>query len=534
MPPRFSIADRPRFPHIKLTRENFPRALATRIIRDDEDEYFGAFLNRTSVRILIDLLNRTFRLRTCAIEIDGSFEVPCTQYYARRCIAPCVASLCDPTQYLAQVDLVRMFLRDDRALLRKELNRRIEVAADALDFESAAFFRDILRNVESYWSELRYRVWLDDSVDTFELHADDDAVYVIVISQRGRRMMGEIVYAFAGLDDPPRVLADVLRQFYVFHLPREIRVSHDFQERRAIAEELEQRFARKTSITVAGETNRRVTAERAVAMTKARLELQRRRPLPTADRLIDQLRREFNLSSPPHRIEVFDAAHISGTGFAAAASVWEGRDLPDEYEHWLSDRNSEIETLRAFIADRVRRTSPDLVVIDGGRSQFNAAVNSVADLANAPEIIAAVKPKGRHTSISHFLTASVRVEFDRDNHAHRLLQQLRDEAHDLANATHRLSRDMMHFYELAAILPSLNESERQRLLREFGSIRQIISASVSDLEKGLGIEKAKVAERDIQVFKRDGPRVARPLIVPIRFVASDGEAEDLIPIEWRS
>src|SRR5687767_676530 len=138
---RFSISDQPRFPHIKLTREPFPRALATRIIKEDRDEYFGAFLNRTSVRILIDFLNRTFRLRSCAIEIDGSFEVPCTQYYAKRCVAPCVVSLCDRESYFEMVELVRLFLRDDRERLTETLYKSIEQASDALDFEKAALDR---------------------------------------------------------------------------------------------------------------------------------------------------------------------------------------------------------------------------------------------------------------------------------------------------------------------------------------------------------------------------------------------------------
>src|SRR5687768_18402799 len=111
---QFSIADQPVHPHIKLTSEAYPRALATRMIKDDGDEYFGAFLNRTSVRILIDFLNRTFRLRSCAIEIDGTFPIPCTQYFSKRCVAPCVASMCDHQSYLAMVEMVRLFRSEER------------------------------------------------------------------------------------------------------------------------------------------------------------------------------------------------------------------------------------------------------------------------------------------------------------------------------------------------------------------------------------------------------------------------------------
>ena len=528
---RFSIAGQPGYPHIKLTRETFPRALATRIIKDDGDEYFGAFLNRTSVRILIDFLNRTFRLRTCRIAIDGSFPVPCTQHYAKRCVAPCVASLCDRESYLEIVDLERLFLRNDRDLFLASASEKIERAAETLDFETAAFFRDVLNDVEDFWSKPRYQVWLNDATDTYELHADDEAVYVIVVSQRGRRTLGEIVYAFPGLDDPPRALYDVIAQFYPCHLPREIRVSHEFAEREVVARELGKRFGRKIEIKVAGETNRRVTAERSIAMTKARLDLERRKGNLTAKQLVSQMQRSFQIENPPHRIEAFDAAHISATGFAAAVSVWEdGAELPDEYQHWLSDRTSEIDTLREFIARRVLVRKPDLVLVDGGAAHLKAATKAAGETS----VVAAVKPKARHASISHFLTSSgARIAFDQDNASHRLLHRLRDDAHDLANATHRLGRDMMHFYELAAILPSLDERERRELMREFGSIRKIASLDENELRRRFEKGKGERAARDLIRYREGKSPPPEPLIVPIRFVETGGAAEDLIPIETR-
>ena len=522
---KYSIKDEAVYPHIKLTREDFPRPLATRILKDDRDEYFGAFLNRTSVRILIDFLNRTFRLRSCAIDIDGDFPVPCTQYYAKRCVAPCVESLCTREHYREIVDLVRLFLRDHREPLLAALGKYIERSSAELDFETAAYFRDIQTSVESYWSKARYSVWLDDTVDTYEVHADDDAVYLIIVSQRGRRILGEKVFAFAALDEPERVLGDVIDQFYQFHLPREIRVSHDFEGRDQMAKRLSDRFGRRISISIAGISNRRITAERAVAMTKARIELERRKHRPTPAQLIRRLQDEFGVSRPPVHIEAFDVAHISATGFAAAVSVWDsGTDVPDRYEHWLSDRKSELDTLRAFVADRVRRTSPDLILIDGGRAHLKAAIEAVSVLSNPPNVIAAVKPKRQHMSISHFLAAGDRVEFDLDNDAHRVLLRLRDDAHDLANGTHRLSRDMMHFYELAAILPSISERERHDLFRRFGSIRKIVQSEAVLEER---------VRNDIERYRTGASPVSRPLIVPIRFVETDGAAEDLIPIESR-
>ncbi|MEO8041562.1 MAG: hypothetical protein ABI646_03030 [Acidobacteriota bacterium] len=533
---KFSIADQPVYPHIKLTREKFPRALATRILKDAGDEYFGAFLNRTSVRILIDFLNRTFRLRSCTIAIDGTFPVPCTQYYAKRCVAPCVSSLCAPRQYSEIVDLVRLFLRNDRELFLAAIAKKIERAAADLEFETAAYFRDMLESVERYWSNASWRVWLDDSVDTFELQEDDRGVSVILISQRRRRALGEMVFNFSPSRDIPatQALADVITQIYQFHLPREIRVSHDFDGRTQLAKKLGSRFGKAIKIIVATSSVRRVTTDRALDRTRERLFLQALASKPDADEIKRDLARIFQLDAKPSRIEAFDAAHISATGFAAGVAVWkDGKDLPDDYEHWLSDRDSELETLRAFIAERVSRTKPDLIVIDGGRSQLNAGIDAVREIIRPPRIIAAVKPKGKHMSVSHFLTDDGRrIEHDSTGSAFQLLQRLRDEAHDLANATHRLGRDMMHFYEPAAILPSLNERQRQELMREVGSIRAIVDLDEEFFLKRFGKSKAKRIRADLAAF-RSGDITSQPLIVPIRYVETDGAAEDLIPIETR-
>ncbi|PYT01608.1 MAG: hypothetical protein DMF63_01820 [Acidobacteria bacterium] len=535
---RFSIAGQPVYPHIKLTRETFPRALATRILKEDGDEYFGAFLNRTNVRILIDFLNRTFRLRSCTIAIDGTFEVPCTQYFSRRCVAPCVESLCDRERYLEIVDLVRLFLRNDRELFLASISRKIEKTAADLDFESAVFFRDILQSVQAFWSSnARYQVWLDDTVDTFELLVSGDTISVIIVSQRGRRPLGEIVYEFSTLADdvPTNPIREVIDQFYVHHLPREIRVSHDFEGRAKLAAGLGKRFGRKINISVSRGPVRPVTTQRSLVRVRDSLELSALSKKIDVNDLKRELRGMFELKDLPSRIEAFDAAHISATGFAAAVSVWkDGKDAPNEYEHWTSDRESELSTLSEFVKRRLSdrdRERPDLILVDGGPAQLKAVLSIADDL---PFVIAAVKPKGKHSSISHFLTADGRrIEYDQDSHAARLLKRLRDDAHDLANAAHRLGRDMMHFYELAAILPSLNERDRQALLREFGSISRIVNISFAEVEGRFGKRIAMRVSKDLDAYRSGALARPAPLIVPIRFVESDCAAEDLIPIEAR-
>lgn len=535
----YSIAGLPVYPHIKITREKYPRPLATRIIDDDGAEYFGAFLNRTAVRILIDFLNRTFRMRNCMIEIDGSFPVPCTQYYEKRCVGPCVESLCDITRYYEITDVERLFLANDRERFTAALQERIESAAEELAFERAAFWRDAFERVKSFWSKPKWQVWLDDTVDTFELVEANGGLSVFIVSQRGRHTLGRMLYEFEKVPDVPaeQALADVIGQFYRFHAPREIRVSHHFEGRRQAAADLGTRFGRDVPVSVISNSTRRATTDRALGRSKDEAALKVLARPKSAEEVQDEIAQFFELPRVPKRIEGFDAAHISATGFAAAVSVWEGgKFVHEKYEHWLSDRGGELETLKAFLIKRFEEDGkplPDLILIDGGRSHLNAAVRGVA--GEDVTVVSAVKPRGRHSEISHFLTQDGRrIEFDSSSAGMRLLRMLRDDAHALANAAHRQNRDMAHFYALSGVLPSLNEADRQKLLAEYGSVKKITALGPADFLKALGDEeKALATVRDIEAYHAGDHTQGVPVILPIRYDAPDGEAADLIPILTR-
>ena len=536
---RFSLAGLPLYPHLKLTREHFPRLLATRIIDNDDAEYFGAFLNRSAARLLIDFLNRTFRLRTCQIDIDGEFPVPCTQFYSKRCVAPCVKSLCGEDDYLKMVGLVRLFLSDERDRFDETLKGLIGEAADSLDFEKAAYLRDIGNRVTDFWRDKKLRVWLNDAVDTLVLETENGEIKVYLVTQRGRRMLGMRVFAWPNSTNeiPERALGDVISQFYKFHCPREIRISRDFPGRLELSRVLSRKFGRSVKILVVKINAHQITTERAMSRTKLEDSLAGLNPPAPTVEIGRQLRKIFGLDRIPVRIEAFDAAHISGSDLTAARSVWEnGKFLSEQYDFWFSDQSSELETLAEFINKRLSASAnlPDLILIDGGQAQLNAALNGIAEFGRQQFLmISAVKPPGKHSEISHFLTENgIRIEFDAKIDAMRILRILRDEAHDLANAVHRQSRDMSYFYELAGILPSLDERQRQKLLVNAGSIRNILKLSEEQLNTLIGKEKGSKAFEQIKAHLSAPSAIPRPYVVPIRFDDPNGEAGDLriIPI----
>lgn len=470
-----------RYPHFKITSEIFPRVLATRAIEEEEAEYFGAFLPRTAARILIDYLNRRFRLRSCDIDVDGSFAMPCTQYYRHRCLAPCVAKLCSREKYHERVDLVRQFLANDRRRFRSVIKELINENSDTLDFEEAAVYRDILESAERHWKQPRWQVWLDDAVDTYAVEETPGGCTIYLVTHRGRGILGRKVFVVPReeAESPDIALYQILDAFYYSHLPREIRVSQDFYQRKELAVKLRSRFARDVKIVVGA---RGVNAVRALLQSHGEFDIDRARPRASAERISAEIANTFELTVRPHRIEAFDVAHISATGFVAASAVWEkGRFMSADYQFVMSAENSELAALSAFVHERMMSgdKAPDLVVLDGGKPQLKAVAKKLEEeMISSPPVIAAVKPRGKHSSVAAFLMPGGNsVDFNIESPAHSMLQLLRDEAHDLANRAHRDYREMMPFYEKE------------------------------------GFEK--------------------PLVVPLRFHAENGGAEDLIPIESR-
>ena len=533
---KFSIAAQRLYPHFKLTPEKFPRLLVTRQIAADDAEYFGAFLPETGVRFLIDFLNKTFKLRVCEIAIDGDFDVPCTQFYRKRCLAPCVENLCGEKEYSEQVELVRLFLQRKTRELEQKFLQKIEEFAAALDFETAKQWRDDWLAIGKILAAKDWNFWLDDAVDNFEVEETNENFIVYLVTMRGRKTLGKRVFVFEKSGNAADVLPEILPQLYRFHAPKEIRVALDFKDRFFIADELSKKFNRRIKITVINKNQPKVMTNRAIDRSRYEHEFRQIRREKSPDEIRLELKKIFNLPKKPRRVEGFDVAHISGENFVAAKSVWEnGKFLGKEYSFWFSDEESELETLRKFIEFRFAQSAkdfPELVLIDGGNSHLQAALKGLENLENRKfKIISAVKPPRQHGEISHFLTATNRrINFDGASAAHRVLQNLRDEAHDLSNEIHRQRREMAHFYTLAEMLPSINETERRELLKKSGSLKSILEFSGKDLIEIFSSKKINSILRDLQNYQNGNSLKIEPLIVPLRFDDENGDARDLRPL----
>jgi excinuclease ABC subunit C len=333
-------------------------------------------------------------------------------------------------------------------------------------------------------------------------------------------------------------MSQFLWQFYQFHAPKEIRVALDFPNRKFLSAVLSRRENRKIKISIVKSDDKKITTERAFGRTKFEFDFRQIKPPLGFTDIQNELVKEFNLKHLPKRIECFDVAHISGTNFVAAKAVWaNGEFLTNEYRFWCFEESSELKMLEKGIEKSFETNEklPDLVLIDGGKPQLNAALKVLKKLGRSKfSLLAAVKPPGRHNEISHFIAENGEVfGMKPDSNAMQFLVRLRDEAHDLANRIHRTLRDTSHFYELAGILPDLTEKERRSLLQKFGSIKNLKKTVQNDFVEIFGNEKGENVFVTLNNYVHRNNFSLESLIVPIRYDDPNGQANDLQPLKLR-
>lgn len=526
------IVASPRYPLLKITNEKFPKMLATRKVLSEKDEYFGAFLPETGVRMWLSILNRIFRLRNCTIEIDGEFERPCSLYFSKKCVAPCVSELCSKKEYEERVEALKLFLSGDEKHFADFVKNKISVLSEELNFETASVWRDLLDYSRKIYYGKKTHLWLDDALDTFYLEQSEDDLKVYLVTTRGRKFLGNKEFIFDKNYSNEFVLSQILWQFYEFHAPKEIRVTSDFYGREFLSEALSDSFGRRVKVSVV-EDKLTPTAIKNINRAKQEYSLEKIGKQKSFDEIAKDLKKIFGLRKKPKIIEAFDVAHISNVDFVAASAVWESGDTkPEKSQFWLSEEENEPDSLARSVGERfLQKPFPDLLLIDGGLTQLRA-VKEIFTLLKIKDqrVISAVKPAGKHNKISHFLTADEkRIEFLEGDPVFELLRNLRDEAHDTANKIHRQHRANKRLFENERIFIGLSAKTRRELLQKFGSVRGVINADGKEIENFIGQEKAAKLRENIDSDEKDAQTVI-PL-VPIKFTETGGAADDLQPIE---
>jgi excinuclease ABC subunit C len=567
--PRYNVLlkDDKQYPHLKLTiAEPFPRVMITRRVQRDGALYFGPYLPASLARRTIDLINRTFQLRTCDIEIDGRLPRPCLEYHIKRCLGPCVKDLCRPEEYAEAVRDVRMFLEGKNRELADDYERRMTAASEEMRFEMAAKYRDLRKTVLAVSEQQKMATTADRDVDIFGFYQEGPRLALQLFTMREGKIVGRREFFWEDLPedesfDAGSFLSEVLTQYYsTDYVPREVHVPADFEDRALLEKALTERKGRRVRILDPQRGEKRDMIELVEKNARIAFEQRFRVLKPDMERVLEELQEVLELPRFPARIESFDVSNISGAENVAAMVVCEnGKMNRQEYRKFrikTVEGSNDPASMGEAVLRRYRRQLdegnplPDLVMIDGGKAQLSAAGAAMRELdLEAVPVIGVVKPPRRHNEVSHLLVKGREHEpvyLDSHSPVLRLIQMIRDETHRVAVTYHRKRRELRDFTSELSDIPGVGEKRKNRLLRNLGSIQRVAQASVEELAPFVG---RKTAEEIFAHFGRqralagagegaavpEDPTVMTEEIigaehVETRLVDPEGEAEDLQPV----
>jgi excinuclease ABC subunit C len=498
--PRYNVClrDDKTYPYIKITTgEAWPRALITRRVEEDGHSYFGPFWGGLARRIL-RMITRHFLIRTCTIEIDGRLPRPCLYYDLHACLGPCVAGLTTKAAYDEAVQDVLLFLQGRNRELSGRLEGKMLRASAQENFEMAAAYRDALRTVADVSQHQLVQSLKGESVDAFGFFEAGGDVSLCVLVIRGGVVQDRREFFFEKSEevDPAAFLEAFLPQFYDVNpfLPEQIHLPVAIDRPELVEEFLAARRGARVRVRV---PLRGAAAERvALAATNAqeRHRVRFRRPGGPEALAVERLARVLDLPTPPRRIEAFDISHLQGTDSVASLVVFEdGKPRKSDYRLFGIASQSllapdDFRAMGEAIGRRYRRLRdetgqmPDLVLVDGGRGQLQAAVAALDRLGLS--LPAAGLAKRQEEIWVPDRPAPIRLS--RKDPALQLVQRLRDEAHRFAISRHRGRRTRRMRESSLTDIPGIGPTRARRLLSRFGSLSGLASADPKSIEKAVG------------------------------------------------
>ena len=502
--PRYNILlrDDKTYPYIKVTiTEDFPRVVFTRRVdRKKGDLYYGPFFAGTARRLL-KLIADQFKLRSCDIEIaDGKNALPrpCLYYDMHQCLGPCVVGLTTRETYREMVDDVVLFLGGKSKELQERLTQRMYRAAENENYEVAGYYRDLIRTVERVQAEQQVASADEEDADVWGLYEEggDVAVQLFVIRDGNIVDRRELFWEKVADYQPGYFLSEVLQRYYQDNLfiPREILLPFDVEDEELLGEWMSQQAGRKVHLRV---PQRGKGVDRMeLANRNARLSHESRFRKSQQDRLqiaAQKLVQILGYDREIERIESFDISNIQGSDSVAGMVVLD-RGKFDKNQYRVFNIRSvvgadDFRSMAEAVDRRYRRlldeskALPDLILIDGGRGQLNAALAALKKLGIEEMPIAGLAKREEEIYVPD---REEPIRLERRDPALQLLQMVRDETHRFAVSSHRRRRSKRILHSELDDLPGIGEKRRRLLIERFGSVSGVKQASMQDLMNVLG------------------------------------------------
>ncbi|MBR9884315.1 MAG: excinuclease ABC subunit UvrC [Oceanospirillales bacterium] len=504
------LRDDKSYPYILITdKDEYPAVRFQRGAKKGKGRYFGPFPSGSAVRESLHILQKVFLIRQCEDSFFRNRSRPCLQYQIKRCSGPCVG-LITPEQYREDLRHATMFLEGRNQTIMDELGAQMDAASAELNFEKAAELRDQISRLRQV-QEQQYVSGLQGDADVFgcAMQAGGTVVHGLFVRQ-GRVIGSKVYHPRVSIEESPAdVLAAFIGQFYlagIREIPDQLILSYELEENDALAQALSQKRGRNVSITHKVRGDRagwqrlaQTNAEQQLASHLANKQNIHGRYLALQDLL--------GLDSLPQRLECFDISHSSGEATVASCVVFDGNGpLKSDYRTFNIEGVTPGDDYAAMHQALTRRYTrlkkgegklPDILVIDGGKGQVAQAME-VLDSLQIDEVLVIGIAKGptRKAGFEVLVSGETGTEqmLQGDSAALHLLQHIRDEAHRFAITGHRARRGKARKQSRLEGIPGIGPKRRRELLRYFGGVREIESASVEEIAKVSTISRALAEE----------------------------------------
>lgn len=521
--PRFNIQlrDDKTFPYVKVTvHEAFPRLLVTRRLVRDGSRYFGPFTDVGAMRRALRMIRQMFTVRSCHYDLPaGAPDRPCLDFFIDRCRAPCVGRQTQ-AEYGEMIEQILSILSGQTGRLKKDLRRQMDEAAEGLEFEKAAELRDVLRGLAALEKRQTSIDFRGGDRDVLGIARLGDTACCLFLRVREGKLLGRDVHFLRigdGEDDAATLTSAAVARLYLDRddLPPELVVPSEFEDRSVMESILSARRSGSFRIRVPQRGLKRRLLEMAERNAAHMLTLRRESGVPTGSDdapppAARALAVALDLESPPRDIACFDISTLAGRESVGSA-VWlrDGVPRKSEYRRFrirdtaegkTDDYSMMQEVVGRYFTRRVREDGaiPDLVVIDGGRGQLNAAARAMEGAGVSDIPLVALAKRAEEVFVPG---AAEPLRLDRRNPGLRWLQRARDESHRFAVGYNRNLRRRRTLKSALSQVGGIGPAREAELLRKFGSVEAIRQATVQELAAVRGVGPA-TARRILDTLRR--------------------------------
>ena len=520
------LKDDKQYPYIKISlQDDYPRIYTVRHMESDGARYFGPFTSSKAVFQTMELLRKLFPYLSCKREITGKDKRACLYHYIGRCAAPCIGAV-SRDEYRRLIDQIILFLEGKQERIVDDLQRAMEESARRMDYERAATLRDQIHALHKVIEKQRIISAAESDQDVIAFAREDGQACVQTFFIRRGKLIGREYFVLTGTQDENdlEIMSSFVKQFYdeAAYVPPAILLQHGVDEALVIEQWLKQKRGTKVALQVPqrgkGRELVKMAAENAAA-TLADLRAQWAADQARQVTALDDLQKYLHLDTAPTRIECYDISNIQGRAATGSMVVFvKGVPRKSEYRRFqiksVSGPN-DYAMLQEVLRRRFKRASqepkpteeeaggqdrpaqtgwgvlPDLLVVDGGKGQLHAALETMAEMQ-----VSSIPAIGLAKRLEEVFVPSSPdpVAIPRDSEGLYLLERIRDEAHRFAIGYHRKLRTKAGLSSKLDEIPGIGDKRRAGLMRRFRSLEAIRQASIEELASVTGMTR-DAAER---------------------------------------